>query len=89
MLFIGGISQGRKLLNYAKSILCGSCGSTSPVSYTHLVSGIKAHYSPEEMVGKKVMAVSYTHLDVYKRQPQYAVRLHDDLGRNDVCSFAA
>lgn len=29
MLFIGGISQGRKLLNYAKSILCGSCGSTS------------------------------------------------------------
>ena len=29
MLFIGGISQGRKLLNYARSILCGSCGSTS------------------------------------------------------------
>ena len=31
MLFIGGISQGRKLLNYAKSILCGSCGP-QPVS---------------------------------------------------------
>ena len=29
MLCIGGISQGRKLLNYAKSILGGSCGSTS------------------------------------------------------------
>lgn len=29
MLFIGGISQGRKLLNYARSIFCQSCGSTS------------------------------------------------------------
>ena len=29
MLFIGGISQGRKLLNYARSIFCKSCGSTS------------------------------------------------------------
>ena len=29
-----------------------------------IVSGIKAHYTPEEM------AVSYTHLDVYKRQTE-------------------
>ena len=41
--------------------------SLRPVSYTHLVrigsqvkqivSGIKAHYTPEEMVGKKVMVL--------------------------------
>ena len=42
MLFIGGISQGRKLLNYAKSILCGSCGSTSQcqVFMTYMVLSV-------------------------------------------------
>ena len=32
MLFIGGISQGRKLLNYARSILAEAVAADQPVS---------------------------------------------------------
>ena len=33
-----------------------------------ILSGIHSFYEPEELVGKTLIAVSYTHLDVYKRQ---------------------
>ena len=45
----------------SKKLLCSQVKIGSQVR--QIVSGIKAYYTPEEMVGKKVMvAVSYTHL---------------------------
>ena len=26
MIFIGGISQGRKILDYVRTVICGCCG---------------------------------------------------------------
>ena len=60
---------------------------TDSVSYTHLkesVQGRKNFWAPEERKKKKLRrtrpaqrAVSYTHLDVYKRQPIGASHSHD------------
>ncbi len=47
MLFIGGISQGRKLLNYAKSILCGGCGSTSQCQVFMTYMYLDYNYCPK------------------------------------------
>ena len=56
----------------SKKLLCSQVKIGSQVK--QIVSGIRSAYTPEEMVGKKVMvAVSYTHLDVYKRQPLSSV----------------
>ena len=50
------------------------------------LEGLRARYTGPEIIGKLAYAygpVSYTHLDVYKRQPQHRVEGHPGAGRKD------
>ena len=69
--------KGVGVLSREDAISFGATGGTGPVSYTHLTSGGTIH----PLRGAKwtylsdyhaYHPVSYTHLDVYKRQPLFA-----------------
>ncbi|MFR5601094.1 MAG: zinc ribbon domain-containing protein [Lachnospiraceae bacterium] len=88
MIFIGGISTGRKVLDYVKTVICGQCGSYGRYQVYMTYQYFSFFFIPLFKWGKRFFVVMSCCESTYELDPEVGKRLlngeHVDITEKDL-----